>query len=171
MFTDKLSKMVPQSETKAKIVASCLENKALGTIKLRFRDDHDIWNWTPLVTRCHLSESISWKKAVGRKNLPGRPKAMSILKMSERYQHPNNQPHTGIWSSTVRACSYRYYLMKNNTEWMISTPTTSPCEVWLFELAVIGTILSVMKTTRPHLFQPEMAGFGSKILHKSENHS
>ena len=48
-----------------------------------------------------------------------------------------------IWSSTVRACSYRYYLMKNNTEWTISAPTTSPCEVRLFELEYIGTIVSV----------------------------
>ena len=31
-FTGKLSKMVPQSEIKAKIVASCWDNKALETI-------------------------------------------------------------------------------------------------------------------------------------------
>ena len=53
-----------------------------------------------------------------------------------------------IWSSTVRACSYRYYLMKNNIEWTISVPTSSPCEVSLFELAVISTILSVMKNSK-----------------------
>ena len=33
----------------------------------------------------------------------------------------NNQPNTGIWSSTIRACSYRYYLMKNNRVNDIST--------------------------------------------------
>ena len=33
--------------------------------------------------------------------------------------------------------------MKNNTEWTISAPTTSPCEVRLFELEYIGTIVSV----------------------------
>ena len=33
--------------------------------------------------------------------------------------------------------------MKNITEWTISTQTNSPCEVRLFDLAVIGTILSV----------------------------
>ena len=38
-FIDKLSKMVPQSETKAKILASCWDNKDLGTMKLRFRDN------------------------------------------------------------------------------------------------------------------------------------
>ena len=42
---------------------------------------------------------------------------------------PQQPAHTGIWSSTVRACSYRYYLMKNDAEWTISTPTTSPCIV------------------------------------------
>ena len=52
------------------------------------------------------------------------------------------------WSSTVQACSYRYYLMKNNIEWTISVPTSSPCEVSLFELAVISTILSVMKNSK-----------------------
>ena len=31
----------------------------------------------------------------------------------------NNQPHTGVWSSTVRTCSYRYCLIcviKNNKD-------------------------------------------------------
>ena len=43
-FTDKLSKMVPQSENEAKIVASCWDNKALAfrDNKAWSRDDHDI---------------------------------------------------------------------------------------------------------------------------------
>ena len=114
-FADKLSKMVPQSETKAKILASCWDNKDLGTMKLRFRDDHDTWNWKPLVTRCQLSESKSWKKPVGRKNFAGRPKAI-LIRLSERYQqkHPSNHP-------------------------------IPVYEVRLFELAVMGTYVSVIR--------------------------
>ena len=84
--------------------------------------------------------------------------------------HTNNQPHTARWSSTVRTCSYRYYIMKNDTEWTISTPTTSPCEVRLFGLAVIGTILSVMNNNKTlALANLENFVLGKKLLDENEN--
>ena len=95
-----------------------------------FEIEHDLW-LNAIFQNQNLGKNL-WQK-----NLAGRPKATSIW-LSEWYQHPNNQPHTGI-------CSYMYYLRKNNTEWTILIPTASLCEVRLFELAVIGTILSVMK--------------------------
>ena len=84
--------------------------------------------------------------------------------------HPNNQSHIGISSSTVRACSYRYYLIENNTEWTISTPTTSPCEVWLFEIVVISTVLSVIKNSKI-LAVRNLENFvlEKKLLGKNEN--
>ena len=127
--------MVPRSETKAKIVVASWDNKTLvGTIKLRFRDGHDIWNWTRFVTKCYFPESKSWKKPLAEKPCW---QTKGNVNMTKWMISPPQQP-----------APYRYmllYLMKNNTEWTILIPTASPCEVRLFELAVIGTILSVAK--------------------------
>ena len=60
--------------------------------------------------------------------------------------------------------------MKNNTDGTISTPTTSPCEARLFELAVIGTILSVMKKNKKlALANLENFVLGKKLLDENEN--
>ena len=101
------------------------ENKA-GTIKLRFRDDHDIWNWTPLVTRCHLPESKSWKK-------PGL-QTKGNVNMAEWTISTPQQPDPCITHHIYTLQSYRYIY-----------------EVRLFELAVIGTIL--WKTTLSERYQ------------------
>ena len=127
-----------------------------------FEIQYHLW----LDTSCQ--NQISWKKLVGRKNLAGRLQTMSIWLwwLSEQYQHLNNQliaVYIHIWSLIVRACSYRYCLMKNNTEWTISAPTTSSCEVRLFEVAVIGTIiLSVMKNNTRHWQNLENFFWGKK---------
>ena len=60
--------------------------------------------------------------------------------------------------------------MKNNTEWTISTSTTNQCEARLFELAVIGTILSVMKKNKKlALAHLENFILGKKLLDENEN--
>ena len=58
--------------------------------------------------------------------------------------------------------------MKNNTEWAILTQTTSPCEVSMFELAVIGTIWSVLKNNKT---LANLANFalGKRLLGENEN--
>ena len=61
--------------------------------------------------------------------------------------------------------------MKNNTEWAILTQTTSPCEVSMFELAVIGTIWSVLKNNKTLANLANLANFalGKRFLGENEN--
>ena len=126
--------MVPRSKTKAKIVVASWDNKTLvGAIKLRFRDGHDIWNWTRFVTKCYFPESKSWKKPLAEKpcwqtkgnvnmtewmiSTPQQPapyRYMQLYVLSYEKQHWVNDINTNcqpMWSSTVRASSYRHYLI------------------------------------------------------------
>ena len=108
-----------------------------------------------LFARIKISEKTCWQK----KTFADQKQCMAEWTIWT--PSTNNQPHTGIWSSTVRACSYRYYLMKNNIKWTISIPTTSPCEVRLFELAAEGTILSVLWKTTKTLALANLENFAS----------
>ena len=51
----------------------------------------------------------------------------------------------------------------------MSTPTTSPCEVWLFELAVIGIILKELDTGTGKLGKLCSGKKASRRKWKSEN--
>ena len=102
------------------------------------------------VVKIKILEKTCWQK----KSCWQTKDNVNMIMMAEWMISTLKQPvHTSVyvWSSTVWACSYRHYLMKNNTAWTISAPTTNPCEVQLFELAsVIGTTLSAMKNNTRH---------------------
>ena len=107
IFTEKLNKMVPQSKN-----LLLMGQKALGTIKLGSE-------MTMIIEIRHLLWlNSSWNsKEESSQNLDLLAEK-ALLAGQRQYQcgwindiNTNNQP---IWSSIVRACSYKYYLMKKN---------------------------------------------------------
>ena len=128
------------------------------------------------MTRCQLSKSKSWKKTCWQKKPCWQTKdRIWLWWLSERYQHPDNQPiQVYIYEVRLfdRACSCRYHLLKNNSEWTTSAPTTSPCEVRLFELAVI-VLYYLICYEKQHKILANLENFvlGKRFLDKNERKS